>query len=109
MGPFLLALGVVPEVSSASSAFMSFYTTSANLLTYWLKGSVPAKMGVIIFLIGLIGGLIGRLLALQVVSRLGKTSFIAYMLSATIFISMSLAAAHLASLQVDFKVYPFCS
>ncbi len=108
MGPFLLALGVIPEVSSASSAFMSFYTTSANLLTYGLKGQVPAKMGVIIFLIGLIGGLIGRLLALQVVAKLGKTSFIAFMLSATIFISMSLAAAHLVGIKVDFTVDSFC-
>ena len=46
MGPLLLQLGLLSDVSSATTAVMSFYTTSSNILTYGISGSIPKINGI---------------------------------------------------------------
>eukprot|EP01035_Chromulina_nebulosa_P017316 gene17316-22857_t len=56
MGPLLLQLKVIPQVSSATTSLMSLFNSSSNVLHYAIIGEIPYILAVSVFAIGILGG-----------------------------------------------------
>eukprot|EP00817_Percolomonadidae_sp_ATCC50343_P001810 CAMPEP_0117430034 /NCGR_PEP_ID=MMETSP0758-20121206/9553_1 /TAXON_ID=63605 /ORGANISM="Percolomonas cosmopolitus, Strain AE-1 (ATCC 50343)" /LENGTH=261 /DNA_ID=CAMNT_0005217609 /DNA_START=774 /DNA_END=1556 /DNA_ORIENTATION=- len=61
VGPLLLELGVLPEVSMATSAFMIFFTSSATMVQYLLLGTVPLYYSLWFVVFGMASAVLGRI------------------------------------------------
>eukprot|EP00164_Ancoracysta_twista_P004429 GFYU01005978.1.p1 GENE.GFYU01005978.1~~GFYU01005978.1.p1 ORF type:complete len:507 (-),score=168.80 GFYU01005978.1:58-1578(-) len=81
MGPLLLEIGLDPASASATSAFMIVWTTSSNVIHYILLGELPVGYTVWLMSLGLLGGLVGRFVALRFVRRHNKSSYVVFALA----------------------------
>jgi uncharacterized membrane protein YfcA len=66
-GPLMLEMGILPEVSAATAAFMIFFTAGATTITYasfghiaWSFGGVLLPLGIVFTAIGQVGMLGGE-------------------------------------------------
>lgn len=108
MGPLLLGLKVLPQVSSATTSFMSLLTSSSIIVHYGILGQIPYAWGVIVFLIGFCGGFTGRTSALYITRVYGRASITIFMLTVVLMLSFCLLIYHLASTETDFLFHNLC-
>ena len=55
MGPLLLFLHIEPQVTSATSSFLSFLSSSSNVLHYGVDNEIPLGVAAWIFPVGFVG------------------------------------------------------
>lgn len=108
MGPLLLSLQILPLVSSATTSFMSFMSSSSNILHYAIQGRIDYKWGLLTFAIGMFGGILGRSLALYLVARYKRASITTFALASILCISVVLLAYDIGSGKIDLKMHYFC-
>lgn len=108
MGPLLLSMGVLPLVSSATTSFMSFMSSSSNILHYAIQGKIDYKWAVLCFAIGLLGGVSGRSFALYLVAKYKRASITAIALSAILAVSILLLVYDIASTKFEVELHDFC-
>jgi len=87
IGPLLLDLGLIPQVSTATSSFMILFTSSSSSFQYVLMGRIPVSFMAWYFMTGFFSAIVGQLLVVWVVKKSGKQSFVNFMLAAVIIIS----------------------
>jgi uncharacterized membrane protein YfcA len=108
MGPLLLSLQVLPLVSSATTSFMSFMSSSSNILHYAILGKIDYKWAILCFCIGLLGGVSGRSLALYLVAKYRRASITAMALAFMLGTSVLLLVYDIASSEFDLSIHNFC-
>ncbi|CAK9221705.1 unnamed protein product [Sphagnum jensenii] len=100
IGPFLLELGLPPEVSSATATFVMLFSASMSVVEYSLLGRLPRDQAIFLTTIAAIGALWGQSMVRQVIRASGKTSIIIFVLAICIAFS-----AVVLGLQGLIKVY----
>ena len=75
-GPLMLEMGMLPQVASATSAFMIFFTAASATLQYALLGALRPAYAVALFLAGLMGTAIGQRIVGVMLRRSGRQSVI---------------------------------
>jgi uncharacterized membrane protein YfcA len=108
MGPLLLRLKVLPLVSSATVPVMSLLNTSSSIIHYMTIDAFDYEKSVIMFIIGALGGLTGRSLAIRLTSWLKRPSILVFFLVSILFLSVILFAYELSVETADFSFGSFC-
>lgn len=108
MGPLLLSLKVTPQVSTATTSFMSLLNSASTILHYALVGGISPKWSGICFAVGFLGGLSGRVLALFVMVRYKRASPTVFTLATVLFISMCLLLYNVVTEESSFSLKHYC-
>ena len=111
MSARLLAVGVPPQVASATSAFMITFTSSADVVHYLFEGVLSPDPGYVVWalVLGFCSALTGRLLAVHVTSRMNHPSVIVFALGAILYISMGLLILRSAESKASWTFGDPCS
>jgi len=86
-GPLMLALGVHPEIASATSACMILFTSSTATVSYIVLGSLVYDYGLLYLILGLVSTLIGQTLMAYLVEHFQRSSYVAFCIGIVVAIS----------------------
>ena len=86
-GPLMLAMGVHPAVSSASSACMILFTSSTATTSYIVFGLLVMDYGILCLLIGFLATLVGQLGLAALMKRSKRNSLIAFSIGGVVLLS----------------------
>jgi uncharacterized membrane protein YfcA len=81
MGPMLIMLGVHPQINSATSSFLVFFTASIAALTFTLSGRIPEDYGLFMLVISFMAGIVGILSIRWIINRYKRPSAITALMS----------------------------
>lgn len=84
LGPMMLQLGILPQVSSATTATMIVLTSSVAALMYVTAGTVPVTYAVFFFTVAFIGAFVGKTYIDHLVKRCQLTAIIILILASII-------------------------
>lgn len=87
VGPFLLYIGLLPTVSSATTSYLTLFTSASATIQYIALGRVMPGYGVLFFLISLVAAAVGQLVIVQPIKRQRKTYVLVFLLAAVIICS----------------------
>lgn len=80
-GPLMLALGVDPSVSAATSSFMIIFTSSSSTLQYLLLARLSLAPAALFCVAGFMGGSVGQHVVSHLVTKHRKQSALVFMLA----------------------------
>ena len=106
--PMILSYGVIPQVTSATTATMSLLNALTSMLRDITKGTIAVDTGAIIFCVGFLGGLTGRQLGLWVSAKYGRASVIVFFLSFGLYLSCLYYIYDLGFTKFNATVHGFC-
>lgn len=86
-GPLMIEMGVLPEVSAATAAFMIFYTASSATVTYASFGTVIWSFAGVLFALGLFCTAIGQYAVNAYIKQTGRASIIVYIICGIVGLS----------------------
>ena len=111
MAPLLLAIGMLPQVASATSAFMITFTSSADVVHYTFQGVLTPYPGYVVWALclGFCSALTGRLLAVTVTTKFSHPSIIVFALGFILWLSMGLLIARSSQNEPDWEFSDFCT
>ena len=111
MAPLLLAIGMLPQVASATSAFMITFTSSADVVHYTFQGVLTPYPGYVIWALclGFCSALTGRLLAVTVTTKFSHPSIIVFALGFILWLSMGLLIGRSVGDDPDWEFSNFCT
>lgn len=81
MNPVMLELGVLPEISTATSSSLVFFTSSIAVIVFASGGAIDPEYGGFLFALAFVGSLIGVLVIKRIVTRSGRTSILVLLLA----------------------------
>lgn len=88
MGPLMLAMGVHPAVSSASSAFIILFTSFTATTSFWVFGLLRLDYALPCFILGVTVTTFGQIVLHMIINRTGgRNSYIAFAIGAVVMIS----------------------
>lgn len=93
-GPLMIAMGVQAEVSSATAAFMIFFTASSATLSYALFGLLTLDYAAVFFTMGFVATYVGQYGVKRMVRATGHPSIIALIIGLTVAVSTVLMGYH---------------
>jgi len=79
--PLMLELGVIPEVSRVTSAFMIMFTSSCTSMQYLILGRIQADHAIWYVVWGFIGALLGHYVVEWLLKKYNSTSILVYILA----------------------------
>jgi len=88
VGPMLLELGFIPQVSSALTATNVLMSSSAVSVLVLMGGAVPIDEALFFATICFVGAYFGKTFLGKMVRKLGKTSLIILILGGVIFLAV---------------------
>ena len=80
-GPLMLEMGMLPQVASATSAFMIFFTAASATLQFAMLGDIRPVYACTLFLAGLVGTAVGQRVVSVLLRRSGRQSLIVLILA----------------------------
>jgi len=83
-GPLMLEMGMLPQVASATSAFMILFTSASAALQYATLGDLRPVYGLVLFVAGTLGTALGQLIVGAMLKRWGRQSLIVLIIAAII-------------------------
>ena len=86
-GPLMLAMGVHPAVSSASSACMILFTSFTATTSFMVFGLLVPGYSVICFFVGLFATFIGQIALGYLMRRAQRNSYIAFSIGGVVLLS----------------------
>ncbi|EGD79068.1 hypothetical protein PTSG_02036 [Salpingoeca rosetta] len=116
LAPLLLQFNMHPLVSSATTAYMTLFTSAGSFTQFVILNRVPYDYGIALFLLAAAASVVGQILLHSYVRRTGNSSVIAFILGFVIGLaaimllvsgSLQLKAAHDRGESFGFK--PLCS
>lgn len=108
MGPLMLAMGILPQVTSANTSVLSMFVTFSNLLLYSIRGQTYLSRAGWVFLLGFGGGFTGRRIALFISSHFNRPSITVFALVAVLFFAWCLLIYDLTSNEPEFNFHSLC-
>jgi len=112
LGPIFLELGLIPEVSSATSTVMVLFMSSATVGQFIIFGMIDGQYA---FFFGIVGGVLGAIVgtkgARALLKKTGRPSFIIFFLAFILFGSglLMVGSGALALKEVGFSGFrPLC-
>jgi len=86
-GPLMLEMGVTPEVSASTAAFMIFFTASSATVTYATFDQLAWDWAGILFCFGLIFTSLGQYVVNSYIKSTGRASIIVYIIATIVGLS----------------------
>jgi len=86
-GPLMVEMGVLPEVSAATAAFMIAFTASSATVTYASFGNVAWDFAGVLVVLGLVFTSIGQYIVNGYVARTGRSSVIVFIIATIVGVS----------------------
>jgi len=80
-GPLMLELGVLPEVSRVTSAFMILFTSSCTSMQYLILGKIQADEAIWYMAWGFVGAVFGHYCVEYLLKKYNSTSVLVYLLA----------------------------
>jgi hypothetical protein len=87
VGPLLLYLGVIPQVSSATTSILGFFNTFSILIREGAQADIDFQIGGILVAIGFCAGLLGRSCGLWFAETYKRPSILIFCLVAILLLS----------------------
>ena len=81
---------MLPEVSSATSAYMILFTAAAATLQYALFGALRLHYALVLFIVGLVGTVCGQYVVKKIIQRTNRQSLIIIIIAVVIGSSAAL-------------------
>lgn len=115
--PYMLEVGMAPEVAASTSSFIIIFTALSTVVQYILADLMPLKSAAWYGTLGLIAAVIGQFAIGAVVRKYKKASIISFLLAGLIsvsavgLISMAAIKMHAAVVSHDksyWKFQPYC-
>lgn len=88
---------------------MSMLNTGSSVIHYLLMGEVDYGYAVLVFCVGAMGGMTGRMAALHIAQTSGRISVIVFALFAVIALSFVIYVIYLFTEDADFSFDSICS
>ncbi|CAO2830298.1 unnamed protein product [Amaranthus hypochondriacus] len=85
--PLFLELGIHPQVASATSAFTMLFSSSMSVVQYYILKRFPVPYAVYLYCVAVIAAFTGQDVVRRIISVLGRTSIIIFILAFTIAFS----------------------
>jgi uncharacterized membrane protein YfcA len=82
--PLMIELGLLPQVASATSAYMIFFTSASATLQFAMLGELRAGYACALFAAGLLGTAVGQHVVSALVRRSGRASLIVLIIALVI-------------------------
>ncbi|XP_024520298.1 sulfite exporter TauE/SafE family protein 2 [Selaginella moellendorffii] len=92
ISPILLEMGMPPQVTAATSAFMVFFSSSLSVAQYWLMGRIPVEFALWFSGICFVFSLVGLLVVQRAIQRYGRASIIVFLVTSVMGLSALLMA-----------------
>lgn len=86
-GPLMLAMGVHPAVSSASSACMILFTSFTATTSFIVFGLLVPDYSAVCFVVGFLSTYVGQLAMSYVMNRAQRNSYIAFSIGGVVLLS----------------------
>ena len=86
-GPLMLAMGVHPAVSSASSACMILFTSFTATTSFVVFGLLVPGYSAVCFFVGLFATLVGQIALGYLMKRAQRNSYIAFSIGGVVLLS----------------------
>jgi uncharacterized membrane protein YfcA len=109
IGPLLLSIGVLPQVSSATTSGISFFNTLSILINKGVNNDIDFNIAPIVFAIGMIGGYTGRVGGLWFAEKYKRPSVLIFSLVAVLILSCVFYVYELSAGGSDFNAHDLCS
>jgi len=81
LGPIFLELGIIPQVSSATSTVMVMFMSSANMGQFIVLGMLDLEYACYYGAIGIVGAIVGTGAAKKLIEMSGRASFLIFFLA----------------------------
>lgn len=101
-GPLMLEMGVLPEVTSATSATMILFTSAAATVSYLLFESLNLQYGIMVFTLGFLNTLVGQKVLNKVVKYYGRSSIIVLLIATIVGLSSIAMSLESSGTLLDF-------
>jgi len=85
--PYMLEVGMQPQVAAATSSFIIIFTAMSTVVQYIIAGVLPLKSAAWYGSVGLISALLGQFAISKVVQKYKKASIISFLLAGLITVS----------------------
>jgi len=101
-GPLMLELGVIPEVSRVTSAYMILFTSSCTSMQYLILGRIQADQAIWYMAWGFIGAVVGHHCVEYLLKKYNSTSVLVYLLAWAVLASaIGMGAVDIVSVVKD--------
>ncbi|XP_057839377.2 sulfite exporter TauE/SafE family protein 5 isoform X2 [Cryptomeria japonica] len=87
INPFLLQIGLSPQVTAATCAFMVFFSASMSVAQFLLLGLVPLEHAVFFSIASFISSALGLVIIQRAITKHGRVSLIIFSVSTVMAIS----------------------
>ncbi|GAB4833501.1 hypothetical protein Ancab_031745 [Ancistrocladus abbreviatus] len=87
LGPLLLEIGVIPQVSSATATFVMLFSSSLSVVEFYFLKRFPIPYALYLMAVSILAGFWGQFFVRKLVAFLKRASIIVFILSAVIFAS----------------------
>ncbi|MCL7031316.1 hypothetical protein MKW94_027632 [Papaver nudicaule] len=102
--PFFLGLGIVPQVSSATSTFIVMFSASMSAIEFYYPRPFPIPYALYFLSVAAVGGFIGPHVGRKMITLLGRPSVIIFVVVFTISVCTILLGENL----IIITTYIFC-
>ena len=111
MAPLLLAIGMLPQVASATVGCMEIFTSTSNVAHYLVQGVLTPWTSYVYVLggVGFLSAFTGRVIALTLVSRLSHPSLLAFVLAAALYTSLVFLGIQISYAPIDWSFGDLCT
>ncbi|KAK5575921.1 hypothetical protein RB653_007056 [Dictyostelium firmibasis] len=86
-GPVLLQMGLVPDVTAATSSYMILFTSASSAIQYILVGKLRWDYGIVYYVIGFISCFFGTQTLIWIVKKYQRRSYIVFLIGFVITFS----------------------
>lgn len=94
MNPVMLELGLLPEVSTASSSFMILFTSSIAIIQYLTADMVDVEYGIWVGCLAVVGSAIGVLVLKKLVTKYQRSSLLVLLLAVILAVAAVVIASY---------------
>jgi uncharacterized membrane protein YfcA len=110
MAPLLLAIGMLPQCASSTSALMGLFTSCSNMAHYMIQGTLRpwSSYVYILGLVSFLAAFTGRIIALTVVTRLSHPSVLSFLLGFALYAGLVLLVVQIVGNPIDWSVDDLC-
>ncbi|KAN0034117.1 hypothetical protein ACTFIV_000601 [Dictyostelium citrinum] len=86
-GPVLLQMGLVPDVTAATSSYMILFTSASSAIQYILVGKLRWDYGIVYYVIGFVSCFFGTQTLIWIVKKYQRRSYIVFLIGFVITFS----------------------
>jgi uncharacterized membrane protein YfcA len=86
-GPLLLEMGILPQVTAATTSFMILFTSSSISVQFFAFDILDWRLGLWYFALGLVSAFFGQIILDMILKIYKRQSFVAFLLGTLIIIS----------------------